>query len=84
MDCGLNLKEIDFYSWYELDLLCRQAKRKLETGWDYTRHVMAAMGAGDGRPQKIMQLSFDTQKTTRARTTAEDVARIRNKYKKTT
>lgn len=33
--------------------------RSIERQWDYTRHIMAAMGAGKGNPRKIMKLSFD-------------------------
>lgn len=30
-----------------------------QDAWDYTRHIMAAMGAGKGRPKDVIHLDRD-------------------------
>lgn len=81
MECGLNPDEFWNASWYELDLLGQRRRYQEDRQWDYTRHIMAAMGVGNGDPRKVLPLPFDKKRLKLEITTPEDALRILENYK---
>jgi len=51
----------------ELDYKLKAYKEKTDDYWDYTRHIMAAMGVGKGDPRKAIPLDRDEANEKRRR-----------------
>lgn len=49
-------------TFLDLDIMIKAQHERDQDAWDYTRHIMAAMGAGDGDVLKLIHLDRDDKK----------------------